>query len=309
MFSHHVPLFFFVSGCLEYYNKDSVLKTLQKKATGILIPWLFFAVLSVAEAVLFGNARFENIGGFLREIAKGCIRNRFFAGGLWFLTALFCVSVIFQIIKQARFRVLILAIALPFHYVAQKLVPSAPSWYYNVDSALTYLVYFALGYCLIDVLNKLVTSKKKSIMVLHYVLFAVCTVFTAFLFFGKNMLVPLYSVSIVLPFAKIVATLLAILFWFFVAYELRNISLFVRLGKETLWFCGNEYLIKNLVTQICVLFGLTFTVKTPMMAILASFALIVLVSRYIVPWQKKIIDEVTAICQKPFLKKASAATE
>ena len=31
VFSHHVPLFFFVSGCLEYYNKDSVLKTLQKR--------------------------------------------------------------------------------------------------------------------------------------------------------------------------------------------------------------------------------------------------------------------------------------
>ena len=41
VFTHHVPLFFFISGCVENYNKDAVWKTVQKKFITLLVPFYF----------------------------------------------------------------------------------------------------------------------------------------------------------------------------------------------------------------------------------------------------------------------------
>ena len=45
VFSFHVCLFFYLSGCLENFNHKTILENIQKKVINILIPFFFFAIL------------------------------------------------------------------------------------------------------------------------------------------------------------------------------------------------------------------------------------------------------------------------
>ena len=48
--SFHMPLFFMVSGMLFFHKREeekSLLKTIQKKAKGILLPYLYFSIIYI----------------------------------------------------------------------------------------------------------------------------------------------------------------------------------------------------------------------------------------------------------------------
>ena len=47
VFSFHVCLFFYLSGCLENFNHKTILENIQKKVINILIPFFFFAILGI----------------------------------------------------------------------------------------------------------------------------------------------------------------------------------------------------------------------------------------------------------------------
>lgn len=48
VFQFHVPLFFFLAGCTENYNREeSLLKNVKRNIKTILLPAYFFAVLSL----------------------------------------------------------------------------------------------------------------------------------------------------------------------------------------------------------------------------------------------------------------------
>ena len=144
VFSYHVALFFFISGCMENYNKiNKFADYTKKKIKTILVPWLFFSVLS-----LFCNFfihRSNNITESLLLISKGCVRNSFFASSLWFLTCIFVTQITFFLIKKLNYKVLILIASFFLNFLASNvLCPSpmrVPSWYYNIDSMMYYIIF------------------------------------------------------------------------------------------------------------------------------------------------------------------------
>lgn len=81
-FQFHVPLFFFLAGCTEIYNREeSVLGNLKRNVKTILLPAYFFAVLSLiiyvinanadlTETCLWGTADYQRIGS---QYISGCI--------------------------------------------------------------------------------------------------------------------------------------------------------------------------------------------------------------------------------------------
>ena len=100
VFSFHVCLFFYLSGCLENFNHKTILENIQKKVINILIPFFFFAILGILY-----NAVLRNTNVYIHEnlmlLLKGDIRNHInFGGGLWFLSCLFVIEILFSFIKK-----------------------------------------------------------------------------------------------------------------------------------------------------------------------------------------------------------------
>ena len=112
----HVSMFFFISGyiCAEKKQTDAFIPLLKKKAQRLLIPYLFWALLSacVKIGVLLAT-RSMNMNGILQELADILTVGN---GPVWFLKAMFFSSVIFQtilfLIKMNRKYLAILALCL-----------------------------------------------------------------------------------------------------------------------------------------------------------------------------------------------------
>lgn len=108
VFTHHVALFFFISGYLENYNKDGTIKTIVKRFKGIMIPFYFFGLLSIIYFTVQNNMPLNLVYDNCIDLLQGAIRNKIIAGSPWFLSALFIVEVLFQLIKKVRFKSLML---------------------------------------------------------------------------------------------------------------------------------------------------------------------------------------------------------
>ena len=126
-------------------------------------------------------------------------------------------------------------------------------------------------------------------------LFAFSAVYTVCLYFNKDIFALLFSASYLQCLASIPKALVVILFFVFMAWELRHVKLFASLGKETLYACGNEYIIKSTVPAVLQLFGLTFVPTSPFTVIVASFLLLIAVSKLLVPWQKKLFTKINFV--------------
>jgi len=172
-----MPLFFFLSGCIDFYDKETRYeKYFLKKLKGILVPFWCFALLSVAEAAVLQQIGLVGIWQCIILIAKGCIRNTFFAGALWFFSCLFIMQLMFKLLKSSKKFVrssglhsVILIVICAFCFFASETLmqprPIAePSGIYNYDSAIYYIIYYAIGYVAyphILSLFKLDTTKKR----------------------------------------------------------------------------------------------------------------------------------------------------
>ena len=82
VFMYHVPLFFFISGCMECYSTDTFLKYAIKKVKRILVPFYIFAASSILFNLVIYRKNFCFTAEPLLVVAKGCVRNSFFASSL-----------------------------------------------------------------------------------------------------------------------------------------------------------------------------------------------------------------------------------
>ena len=217
VFQYHVPLFFFISGCMEAIGKKrKTLAYVSHKGKTILIPWLFFALLSTGINAAESGSTLTEVKRFLLEILRGCIRNHFFAGSLWFLTCLFVVSVIFHLIVKIRCKSLMLMLCLILFAVSETILPhrpiAHPAWYWNVDSAMYYLIFYCLGFIMFPYIHRMLTSEKRSARMLCIVCGLLSFLYSALLFFGKDSLSFAASVSGIRVFLPVTRAMLVIIF-------------------------------------------------------------------------------------------------
>lgn len=136
-----VPIFFFVSGYL-FSKSDSLATYLKKRVNGLVVPLLFFFLVSIAIQLLisaishnFDNLRPENL--FNEHISVN--------GPLWFLVCLLVVSLIYYpiaLIKNKLVQIVLIYLLSITGFLLNLYKIDLP---FYIDSAFSSLLYFHVG--------------------------------------------------------------------------------------------------------------------------------------------------------------------
>lgn len=298
VFKFHVALFFFLSGCTETFNKEtSLVKNIYKKFLNILLPFYLFAFISIIVHVLAYGGTPSDILTNLKIVASGCIRNTFLASSLWFLSCLFVVSVIFEILKTFINKAFLLLIALCLFISMVGGYLTFPK-FYNIDSALYYFIYYVVGYLSFNRIHQLITSKRTIHKVVVVVSGFLTMLYTALLFFGHNVLSWMWSIPYIGSMCSFFTSMIPILFFLLCAYILRDCAYLAALGKSTLYFCCSEFIVKCSVSTFLSIF-FPVNVHNGLSAILFSFVLLALSQKYLIPIEEKMLAYVKAFFPNP----------
>lgn len=271
VFEYHVPLFFFASGLFAASSKaKSIWEYTRDKFVRIMLPYFAFSMIHLVFTAVQYDYNAHQTTDALWKILWG-IRNKTPAAPLWFLPCMFVLSVLFFVLKKLlRYDVLIVVVAFaikPFLHFPE------PSWFWNIDSALSYLIFYAIGAISLFFLNRLKEGPRSR---RGKALFAASVVGT-FLFMAmayfKNSYYPFIYLQIVLPpfvsmLYGVFKTLVLIYANVLLAFCLSNIQLICAVGRSTLILCGFESLGKTLVQSVCALFDLGPNLANPLITVL-----------------------------------------
>ena len=75
------------------------------------------------------------------------------------------------------------------------------------------------------------------------------------------------------------------------AYYLQEIEVLAKVGQDTLYLCGSEYIIKIIVPSICGIVGLTVNLDGPLYVCIYTIMLLWFGEKVVIPWEKTIITK------------------
>lgn len=289
VFRYHVALFFF---CAGFFTKNiihtPVIKFVSAKTLKILVPYyifsfIFILLLSVNES---WNAD-KLIKGFY-SILSG-IRNDQYVGSLWFLNCIyvtFLLDYLFVRILRNKFFVLAAsAFALIYTQVFMTHNPRIePSWFWNIDSALSFWFFMAAGRVMFKKLDEsalMNISSKKSII--PFILSAV--VAALYFYVGPDWIFKLLKIKFSdTGFFKFffyisystAGSLILIIFNIFIAKKMATSKFISNIGSNTLSICGLENSVKLIFPIVFSTIGVSIKLTTPMSAFLYAFSCLIL---------------------------------
>ena len=308
-FRFQTSLFFFIAGSMENLARadSSFLEHFKKKFMGIMFPYFFFGVVSLLLIFLEGNAK----NGLLLETALQYvlgIRNQLFAPMLWFLPCIFVMGMVFYLLKKlVKNRWIILLIGIVLMVISETLLPHRPflqpSWFWNIDSVLYYFFYYALGYAIFPYIQKLISSRSVWARGAFIASAAFVTFYAASFLVGKD-LVALIIRNI--PNSGLIVlvggALLLIWFSIFLAQILSYITLFQKIGRNTLWLCGSEQVIRHLTPPLFAILGWNLSFSSPASAIIFTFVVVLAAEFAIIPVLKTLYQALLEFLYPSWLK-------
>lgn len=287
VYTYHVPLFFFVSGFFADAKKgETFFSFVKKKFKTLMVPYFVFVALSVVMHAIQYDMAVEPLLYEMQRYAFA-VRNTLLHSSLWFFSCLFVVSVLYRLILMITKRKwIVLAISMAtacFFQINQ------PAWFWNMDSALIYLVYYALGnICFSDIRTyrySYFRVKGRLVYILLVLLSFLIAVKTYF--FGSLYLI-LKVLDIHLPkqaeaFFTVFNTSILLFANIQLAFFLERINLFRNVGKETLLMCGAEFITKNLLLSSFAMLGINIRLDTPLITVLYTVLCIAVSYKIFVP--------------------------
>lgn len=297
VFIYHVPLFFFASGIFADRLKDlSFWKSVQKKFQQIMIPYLFFVAVSMIVIILTTDENIYTYFGYGKQFVFG-IRNQMYASSLWFFPCLFVMSILFDLLRRVfRKRILLLVVSLMIYFVTILILPNrpdvTPSWIFNIDSAMHYLIYYTVGYLLCERLrkeSKEVSGVKKIIQVAS-VLFLM--VYTLLVYMRKDVVAEmLYGIVPGIKFIyPVIRVLFLLMFQVYLARLFVGIGSLQVVGAQTLWLCGNEFVVKKVFTALASFVGVQIEITSALAAVLYAGVMIWFIYKSLMPLEQVVYD-------------------
>ena len=300
VFCFHVPLFFFLSGCSENFSKDINLKKyIIKNLKKIILPFFIFSILSVIFNCIYSNS-INGLTNSLLIILKGCIRNTFFAGSLWFLTCLFIIKIMFYIFRKIiKNKYLIILTCLLLYVFTGFIINTSPlvnpRMFFNIDSAFYYIIYYALGYYSLNIIHSILSWDCKFKINFSIILGLLSSIYTFMLFFDKNIFNFLNSIKYLCFLPDLLCPIVVIILIILISKLLENNDFFSNIGENTLYLCGSEYFIKLLIPICLEIFGLSLYLSNPIATYIYTFILLIVCNRYLVPLEKQLFKRLHII--------------
>ena len=300
-YRYQTPLFFFVAGAMEAIStKDlSIFENIKRKFNGIVLPYFFFAFISILIIIFSGKASVRLLLDTSLQYLLA-IRNTLFAPILWFLPTLFVISVIFILLKKLiKNRWLILLVGLALIIISETALPHRPfinpSWVWNLDTAMYYFFYFALGYACFPYIRQLLTSKSTWAR-LGVILSAVLvTAYAVALIVGKDLIaILLRPIPNSYPAAHVAGAVVLIWFAILLSQLLSSIELFQAMGRNTLYLSGSEQIVRHLTPPLLSVFGLNLNINSPLTGMIFTFIALVAVYFLVIPFLKAFYKNILA---------------
>lgn len=196
--------------------------------------------------------------------------------------------------KKIKNKGLVLLVCLGLYIIADVFITPnpvvKPHWYWNLDSALYYIVFYCIGWVVFERLNNFFLSSKKIVIWLVIIgTFA----YSANLFLGRNILSRIYEKNrLFLEFGNIMTPMITIMMILGISYIFSNNSLMRNIGKSSLCLCGNEYIVKSLLPVVLSTFGITINLISPMNVCIYTLVLIVVVYKIVIPIERMLLKAI-----------------
>lgn len=290
----HVQLFFFLAGCAENFNTRKTLDSIKRKFVTVLIPFYVFGALSIAIDCLARNS-YEYLYLKCFKLLLGAGReDGFVAYQLWFLSSLFVSYLMFYIIKalSGNKRVLILIFGITIWLVDIFFYSHLPA-FYNLNYAVSYFKFFIIGYLIYPYLDAWFKNGANLLhKLIRFVVALLCVCTTIYYFFGKT--IDFLNVKYI------------DINTFIIFYTIISISFFVSsiipdkhfaYGKDTLYFCGNEYIVKTLFPIFCGMFGVKVITDVTLQCYFYTIILFILQHELIIPYERLLINKIQSIIE------------
>ena len=291
VFSYHVPLFFFVSGFFALKDKHKgILEYVIKKFKQLMIPYVCFSIISV---IFYGILR--DLGAFdilrmIKDYSLG-IRNTLVSGGLWFIPCIFIVSNMYFILyKLLKNNYAILVGSIIIFIISRTLLPQEPSWIMNIDSAMYYILYYAIGNISFQYISNFSFKKANLITKFIVVTMIVASIILTSITYFKGISLPVKVIHRAFTFLDFIpliyfcysvfVVLNIIFFNIVLACLVRNIKVFQQIGRNTLILCGVENITKVSIQTIMSIFGITITISNPLACIFYT-SICLIIAQYI----------------------------
>lgn len=303
IFAFAVELFFFASGLFALKHMERPLKCkVVDRCKGILLPYFFFSILTLIVVSIQGNYGVDQIRPMIKQIIMG-IRNQTVAPTLWFLPCLFIVFLFYELLYIVlKNEWVLLGIGLLCYVLSAVFLKPVdnPRFFFNIDSGIYYFFFYALGAVFYkQVETKKIASMKYSKIIVCVVSLAILGI-SGYMYFGK--MIDAYLILSEIPgFTLLYPLLISVVligFQIMVAMVLCKIPLLGLIGKNTLFLCGNEYLVKIIVPEILGIFGVSVQLTNPLTVYLYAIGLIITAYYIFIPPQKKILENLTFWIEK-----------
>lgn len=145
VFSFHVPLFFFLSGCVESLNHKDIRISIKKKTLSILIPFVIGAVVSI----VYYYVKQNSVWGIRRNLLMlicGYPRNYVtIAGSLWFLSCLYVMEIAFEFLKRIKYKNIALISFCALCMIANSYIQPPKGWPWNIDNMIYHFPFYVGG--------------------------------------------------------------------------------------------------------------------------------------------------------------------
>lgn len=295
VFLYHVPLFFFASGIFAGNLEDlSIWQAVRKRFRQIMFPYLFFVLISMIVIILTTDENIYVYIGYGKQFIFG-IRNQMYASSLWFFSCLFTMSILFDLLRRIfRKDIFLLVISVVIYLITIFLLPNKPdvipSWIFNIDSVLYYLIYYTAGFLLREKLQEErgdLSVQGKAVRLAGTVLLAG---YTLLVYMKKDVLADalhrtIPGVEFVYP---VIRGLLLILFQVVLAKLFAGIGNLHAVGEETMWLCGNEFIVKKIFTAAAGIVGVRIEIGSALAAVLYTCVMIGFIYKVLIRLEKKV---------------------
>ena len=292
MWEWHIPLLFFLSGCVEChrYERKIGLKIISDIKT-IVVPFFTFGLIALVFAGLYGDFSHNVMLAMLKDLLMGVRRNTFFVTQIWFLSCLVVMKLMFYLISLLQKKSLTVVLGIIIWFLGNHLVfDDTTHIFWNIDSAFHYYFYYICGFAIFPLLQKLLSEEKLCIYK-----WCVLVLLGAYVVAVYYYLIQIYDYNNYLFFVLILGI---ILFQCCFASLFVNVSSIKKLGQQTLYLCGNEGLMNYSISVISEMIGLNWIITKPISICIKALLTLVIISRFIYPWEKRLIDKITGLIWK-----------